>query len=159
MIFVSEMIERKSLDCTSTLYCLPCNIGWKFSSIKYMASIKKVVIRALCRRQGLAKLQIFPNRAEDYNGVPVVPYFLDFTSAARLFSDLTPARLVIMETLKQRGAQSMYALAKHLKRNYSNVHRDVQKLLEYELVTKDAAGQIYVPWDQIEIQLSLGPSL
>jgi predicted transcriptional regulator len=128
--------------------------------MQYMVRANKVIIRALCQRQGVAGLRTFHNRVDSHRVSPEVHHYLDlgFTSAARLFSDLTPARLVIMETLKQRGAQSMYALAKHLKRNYSNVHRDVQKLLEYELVTKDATGQIYVPWDQIEIQLSLGVS-
>jgi predicted transcriptional regulator len=82
-------------------------------------------------------------------------YHLNFTSAARLFSDLTPARLVILETLKQSGAQSIYALAKRLERNYSNVHRDVKKLLEHELAAKDSEGQVYVPWSEIRICLSL----
>ncbi len=89
-------------------------------------------------------------------GKPVseADYHLDFASAAQIFSELTPARLVLLETLKETGAQSIYALAKRLKRNYSNVHRDVKKLIDFDLVTKDAEGRVVVPWDEVIIRLS-----
>lgn len=82
-------------------------------------------------------------------------YKLNFTSAAQLFSELTPARLALLEALKQSGAQSIYALAKRLERNYSNVHRDVRRLLDLDLVNNRADGLAYVPWDEVEIHLSL----
>jgi predicted transcriptional regulator len=88
--------------------------------------------------------------------VPEADYHLNFASAAQLFSELTPARLVVLDTLKRTGPQSIYALAKHLGRNYSNVHGDVQKLLEHDLVSKDDAGRVYVPWEVIVIQVQLG---
>ena len=40
-----------------------------------------------------------------------------------------PARWNLWRTLKGSGPLSIYALAKALKRNYSNVHSDVVKLL------------------------------
>jgi predicted transcriptional regulator len=86
--------------------------------------------------------------------VPEADYELSFVTAAQLFSELTPARLVLLEALKRSGPLSIYALAKGLKRNYSNVHRDVGKLLEYGLVAKDAEGRVYVPWDEVLIRLS-----
>jgi len=87
--------------------------------------------------------------------VPEADYYLNFSSAAHLFSELTPARLALLELLKLEGPLSIYGLAKRLDRNYSNVHRDVQKLLEHELVAKDAEGRLYVPWEEIQIHLSL----
>jgi predicted transcriptional regulator len=82
-------------------------------------------------------------------------YYLNFSSAAQLFSELTPARLAALERLKMEGPLTIYALAKNLDRNYSNVHADVQKLLEHELIAKDVEGRVYVPWDEIQIHLSL----
>jgi predicted transcriptional regulator len=38
-----------------------------------------------------------------------------------MFTDLTPARLDLLETLRKSGPTSVYALAKVAERNYSNV--------------------------------------
>jgi predicted transcriptional regulator len=46
-------------------------------------------------------------------------------------------------------------LAKHLARNYSNVHTDVTKLLELGIVKKDEAGKVFVPWDKVDVQFPL----
>ncbi|MHB8745181.1 MAG: HVO_A0114 family putative DNA-binding protein [Gammaproteobacteria bacterium] len=45
-------------------------------------------------------------------------------------------------------------MAKQLGRNYSNVHRDVKKLMEYGLVV-NKAGQVWVPWQDVLIHVSL----
>ncbi|MHB8471393.1 MAG: HVO_A0114 family putative DNA-binding protein [Gammaproteobacteria bacterium] len=50
--------------------------------------------------------------------------------------------------------QTFYALAKQLSRSYSNVHRDVKKLMEYGLVV-NKAGQVWVPWQDVLIHVSL----
>ena len=50
---------------------------------------------------------------------------IGFESAVKLLTALTPQRWLLIEALKTTGAQSIYALAKHLTRNYSNVHGDV----------------------------------
>lgn len=82
-------------------------------------------------------------------------YYLNFSSAAQLFSELAPARLAALERLKAEGPLTIYALAKHLERNYSNVHADVQALVAHDLITKDEKGRLYVPWEEIQIHLSL----
>lgn len=87
--------------------------------------------------------------------VPEADYHLNFATAAQLFAELTPARLALLEALKNTGPQSIYALAKRLKRNYSNVHRDVGKLMEHDLVIKDKKGRVLVPWDDVVIRVSL----
>jgi predicted transcriptional regulator len=81
---------------------------------------------------------------------------LTFASAVQLFSELSPARLTLLETLKRDGATSIYALAKRLERHYSNVHGDVKKLIEYGLIAKDEAQHVFVPWDEMQINVSLG---
>ena len=63
-----------------------------------------------------------------------------------LFSDITPARMQVIGSSKQLGSLSVYALDKAMGRNYSNVHRDVGKLPEPELMARDENGKVYVPW-------------
>jgi predicted transcriptional regulator len=82
-------------------------------------------------------------------------YRLTFESAKTLFAELTPARIAALDHLRASGPLSIYALAKELGRNYSNVHADAAKLMEHGLVEKDADGKLYVPWDSVEIHLAL----
>jgi predicted transcriptional regulator len=82
-------------------------------------------------------------------------YYLGFESARALFSELTPARLDLLDTLSRIGTSSMYALAKNAKRNYSNVHTDVSRLLELGLIERAEDGMVYVPFEGIEIRLPL----
>ena len=82
-------------------------------------------------------------------------YYLSFESACTLFSELTPARLDLLDTLRRMGASSMYALAKTADRNYSNVHNDVLRLLELGLIERAEEGMVYVPFEAIEIRFPL----
>ena len=82
-------------------------------------------------------------------------YHLSFESAKTLFAEITPARIDALEHLRAHGPLSIYALAKETGRNYSNVHRDVDKLMEHHLVDKDDDGRIYVPWETVEIHMAL----
>lgn len=83
-----------------------------------------------------------------------IDYHLIFESARTLFSELTPARIDTLDHLRLHGPMSIYALAKELKRNYSNVHADVEKLLEHGLAERDAENRISAPWDAIEIRMA-----
>lgn len=118
--------------------------------------VNKVIIGVESFEEGMARAREIARRLDAGEEVPEADYHLTFGNAALLFSELTPARLTLLETLKQSGPLTIYALAKQLKRNYSNVHRDVAKLLEHELVAKDKQGRVYVPWEEIQIRLSLG---
>jgi len=50
---------------------------------------------------------------------------------------------------------TIYALAKKTDRNCSNVHGDVDKLLEHKLAEKDVENRVFVPWDSVEIHMAL----
>ena len=95
-------------------------------------------------------------RADAGEAMPEADYHLNFATAAQLFNELTPARLALLEVLKGLGSASIYALARQLGRNYSNVHADIGKLLELGLVEKNEAGKVFVPWDEVQIRLTLG---
>ena len=80
-------------------------------------------------------------------------YRLSFESARALFSELTPARIDLLEALRRCGPCSVYALAKEVERNYSNVHTDVGKLEEHGLVKRTPEDAVFVPFKAVEIHL------
>lgn len=80
---------------------------------------------------------------------------LSFESAKSLFSELTPARLDLLDTLSKTGPCSVYALAKTAERNYSNVHTDVTRLEELGLIERTEEGQVSVPFEAVEIFMPL----
>lgn len=80
---------------------------------------------------------------------------LSFESAKSLFSELTPARLDLLDTLSQAGPCSVYALAKTADRHYSNVHTDVTRLEELGLIERTEEGQVSVPFEAVEIFMPL----
>ncbi len=86
----------------------------------------------------------------------VVPDFrLSFESARTLFSEFTPARLDLLDTLRRVGPCSVYALAKAAERNYSNVHSDTSRLEELGLIERTEDNQVSVPYDAVEILVPL----
>jgi predicted transcriptional regulator len=82
-------------------------------------------------------------------------YHLSFESARALFSELTPARIDLLERLRECGPCSVYALAKVASRNYSNVHTDIGKLEEHGLVQRTPEELVFVPFESVEIHLAL----
>lgn len=81
-------------------------------------------------------------------------YHLGFSDAAHLLAELPPRRLDTLRAIQALGPVSVYAVAKHLARNYSNVHADVQKLLEHGLVEKTEDGRIVMPWDDVVVRVN-----
>lgn len=82
-------------------------------------------------------------------------YHLSFESARALFAELTPARIDLLESLRRCGPCSVYALAKEVERNYSNVHTDIGKLEAHGLVRRTPEDMVFVPFESVEIHLAL----
>jgi predicted transcriptional regulator len=80
---------------------------------------------------------------------------LSFVSARSLFSELTPARVELLDTLRRAGPCSVYALARAAGRNYSNVHADVGRLEELGLIERTDGDAVCVPYDSVEILVPL----
>ncbi len=102
--------------------------------------------------QGLRELA---RRIDAGERLPDADYHLNFATPSQLFSEVTPKRLELLYHLKQHDPMTVYRLAKEIGRNYSNVHADIARLLELELVEKDDRGRVFVPWEDIEIHASL----
>jgi predicted transcriptional regulator len=88
-------------------------------------------------------------------GEDVADYSLAFESMSDWISVLTTRRWELLQALRQLGPVSINALAKHLERDYKNVHGDVKALEELSLIERTAAGLIEVPWDEIEAHMRL----
>ncbi|QBK31342.1 hypothetical protein [Roseitalea porphyridii] len=85
---------------------------------------------------------------------PDEPSHLGFATMDQLLGVLTPNRWKLIQTLHKAGPISIRALAKLLERDYRGVHADVVKLMEYDLVTRNAAKRVFVPWDKITAEIS-----
>lgn len=57
--------------------------------------------------------------------------------------------------MKSMGPCSVYALAKTAGRNYSNVHADIVRLVELGLVERIDDEKVAVPFDAVEIRMTL----
>jgi len=50
---------------------------------------------------------------------------------------------------------SVRALAKHLARDYKNVHTDVAQLAQLTLIERAGESLVRVPWDAVRAELKL----
>jgi predicted transcriptional regulator len=64
---------------------------------------------------------------------------------------------MVIRTLnfRQIGPVSIKKLAGSLKRDYKNVHGDVQLFIKLDLIKTNKEKLVFVPWDSISIDLSL----
>ena len=98
---------------------------------------------------------IFDEVLEDFSNDGSDDFHLSFESARLMFTELTPARLDLLNTLRKVGPCSVYALAKAADRNYSNVHSDVARLLDLGLVERKDDEAVFVPFDDVELHFHL----
>ena len=80
---------------------------------------------------------------------------LSFADLPLLMKNISPARWELLKRLKKAGPLTIFALAKLLERDYKNVHTDVSRLLELNLLEKNQEGQVSVPWQAVRAELRL----
>jgi predicted transcriptional regulator len=80
---------------------------------------------------------------------------LSFADLPLLMKTLTPARWELLKRLAKAGPLTVYALAKLLERDYKNVHTDVARMLELNLLEKNPDGLVGVTWRAIRAELRL----
>ena len=79
-------------------------------------------------------------------------YFMD---AATFFKVLSKGRIALLKALHSHESTSIRKLSQLLKRDYKNVHQDVQLLIKAGLITQDDEKRITVPWDTINTEITL----
>ncbi|HKU46628.1 MAG TPA: MarR family transcriptional regulator [Burkholderiales bacterium] len=80
---------------------------------------------------------------------------LSFPDLPAMLKTLSPARWKLMQDLREKGACTIYELAKRLERDYKNVHTDVTQLARLGLIERTADGRIAVAWDLLRAELKL----
>ena len=80
---------------------------------------------------------------------------LAFGSIAELFSAVSEKRLELVRHVAGNEGLQIRPLARALKRDYKNVHTDVQALIELGLLEKDERGGLRAPFDEIVIRAGL----
>jgi len=89
-------------------------------------------------------------------GETPAPYFgVGFSDVAQLFSVFTPRRWDLLAALREGGPMTIAELARHVKRDYKNVHGDVEKLVQWQAVEKDDSGRIFAPYAEIVVDVRL----
>lgn len=89
-------------------------------------------------------------------GKPVVPYYgISFHEIGRMLATFTPRRWELIAALREVGPVTVAELARHLGRNYKNVHADVQQLIEWLAVERGDDGRVSVPWSEIVVDMKL----
>lgn len=84
------------------------------------------------------------------------PYFgIGFSDVGQLFAVFTPRRWDLLAALRESGPMTIAELARRVKRDYKNVHGDVEKLAEWQAVEKDEKGRIVAPYSEIVVDVRL----
>ena len=80
---------------------------------------------------------------------------LSFADLPLLVKSLTPARWELLRRLHGAGPMTVFALAKLLERDYKNVHTDVSRLIELNLIERTETSLVRVSWDAVRAELRL----
>ncbi|MDD5057617.1 MAG: MarR family transcriptional regulator [Sideroxydans sp.] len=84
------------------------------------------------------------------------PYFaVGFSDIGQLLAVFTPRRWDLLAALREDGPMTIAALARRLKRDYKNVHNDVEKLAEWQAVEKDEQNRVVAPFSEIVMDVRL----
>ena len=85
-----------------------------------------------------------------------VPYFgVGFSDVGQFFAVFTPRRWDLLAALREGGPMTIAELARCVKRDYKNVHGDVERLAEWQAVEKDDKGRIFAPYSEIVVDVRL----
>lgn len=80
---------------------------------------------------------------------------LSFADLPLLAKTLTPARWDLLKRLKATGPVTVFALAKLLARDYKNVHTDVSRLIDLNLIERTETSLVRVSWEAVRAELRL----
>jgi predicted transcriptional regulator len=84
------------------------------------------------------------------------PYFgVGFSDVGQLFAVFTPRRWDLLAVLREGGPMTIAELARRVRRDYKNVHGDVERLAEWQAVEKDDKGRIFAPYSKIVVDVRL----
>ena len=115
---------------------------------------KKLSLRVSSRDDALDRFEAAWHLASGQQA-PAPLSVLSFADLPLLMKTLTPARWELLKRLAKAGPQTVYGLAKLLERDYKNVHTDVTRLVELNLIEKTDDFLVRVTWDSVRAELRL----
>ncbi|HTP61998.1 MAG TPA: hypothetical protein VMJ14_07940 [Burkholderiales bacterium] len=115
---------------------------------------KKLYVRVSGRDDALDRFEAAWHLASG-RAAPAPLAVLSFADLPLLAKTLTPARWELLAKLKKAGPLSIFALAKLVGRDYKNVHTDVSRLTELNLIEKQRDSLVSVAWDAVRAELRL----
>lgn len=84
--------------------------------------------------------------------------YVTFGTLELLWKAFSPKRLDLLRALAGQEPMAIRELARRVKRDVKAVHGDVQALMERGIIEKTAAGQIWLPYDEVKIDVTLTPA-
>ena len=115
---------------------------------------KKLYLRVSARDDALDRFEAAWHLAS--GRAALAPFaVLSFADLPLLVKILTPARWDLLEKLRKKGPLSIFALAKLLGRDYKNVHTDVSRLIELNLIERTETSLICVSWEAVRAEFRL----
>lgn len=87
-------------------------------------------------------------------GEAVDEQHVTFLTFASMMETLSPRRLDLLRHVRTHGAASTRALAGALRRDYKNVHQDVQVLEEAGLLVREGR-RLSAPWDELHASVKI----
>jgi predicted transcriptional regulator len=89
-------------------------------------------------------------------GEKVQPHFgVNFEQIGQMLAAFTPKRWELIAALREAGPVTVADLARRLKRDYKNVHTDVNQLIDWMAVERGDDGRVFVPWSEIVVDMKL----
>jgi predicted transcriptional regulator len=113
---------------------------------------RRLEIRIGAAADALDRFEAAWNRVQEGRAMRPLE-ILSFPDLPLLLRTLSPARWVLLQNLHEKGACSIYELAKRLQRDYKNVHTDVTQLAGIGLIERRADGLVAVAWDLLRAEL------
>lgn len=86
---------------------------------------------------------------------PASYFGVGFNNVSQMLSVFTPKRWDLLAALREQGTMSIAELARLLQRDYKNVHNDVERLMEWLAIERDANGKIFTPYSEIVVDVHL----
>jgi len=115
---------------------------------------KLLEIRVAPASDALDRFEAAWNRAVEGRPVRTL-HVLSFIDLPQLLKTLSPARLQLLQKLREAGPVTIYELGTRLQRNYKNVHTDVTQLAALGLIERRSDNLVTVAWDVLRAEWSL----
>lgn len=86
---------------------------------------------------------------------PEAYFGVGFPSMAEMLAVFSAKRMELVAYLRTHGPLTLAELARHQGQAHENIESDIAALMEWMAIERDDTGQLFVPWDEIEVHLPL----